>query len=832
MTLTKSLAACGVLLTVASPALAAESSWYLNFSQIKAKLASNLGLAEPADAISSTAVATTAGIVAPAKKPAAIKSAATKAPSATTVKPKVTTMATAKVATPKPAPAASSFYSGLVAGAAPAVSTLTAWWSAATPSATGPKKLATGKSSEPPAPVADPQPSILESVVETLTDAVDAAEETLTTVTQTVTSAIAAVTEPVVAALSPDPAPLSPPVGVSSDNTAPSGTVSTTAMPPTESPASDPAQSDASVSRTTDITADTGAAASELGTASAGGAWAAAVIGGTGATYYVDYQSGNNANSGTSSTRPWKHAPGDTLATGGPATVALAPGDTVRFKGGVNYRGAIVLKQGGVVGNPVIYTGTGFGTGSAIWDGADPVTSVVPCPGQSACGGATNWASLMLVTFKTPVTKNRALYDSLGSLYEAQSPVPADPFWDDNLDSFAVTPVSQAASIAAGRVDNAALAAAASGQKYARVAVWIKGNLVVERAILSVVGSVVTFDNSGIVPYTDRDGRIAIIGSTKSLTKPGLWASLGEGTAVVYPRSGGGTTYMIGSGRSAFQLAGKSNVTIHGFKFTRGTAGVGATREGLGVYNISSAVSNITIQDNSFANFSMQNGYGVVMLNNVATLKVTGNRLTELAGASGMRFGPAVTNLLFERNVIRRIGRTGLFLGGVSGGTVRNNVLSEMQGVHGNGISLYESNRNVAVSGNCVFASVRPLTFKGSNSAGVSNNLTFSGNIFVTSDDGRSSVYSWGGLARDVTFTNNVALGPKAGLILNPEDSGITVTRNRTAGVLVTGGVFPSSWSVVSNVTNALYSEASAATLKTDSCSARGYSGTVSVSAL
>ncbi len=38
------------------------------------------------------------------------------------------------------------------------------------------------------------------------------------------------------------------------------------------------------------------------------------------ADYYVDFDSGNDTNSGISSNLPWKHAPGDPSATNIPAS--------------------------------------------------------------------------------------------------------------------------------------------------------------------------------------------------------------------------------------------------------------------------------------------------------------------------------------------------------------------------------------------------------------------------------------------------------------------------------------------------------------------------------
>lgn len=553
------------------------------------------------------------------------------------------------------------------------------------------------------------------------------------------------------------------------------------------------------------------------------------VVGGNGTTYYVDFASGNDANSGKSTTQAWKRAPGDTASTANSAAAVLKGGDTVRFKGGIAYRGTIVLKQSGDVGNPIIYTGTGFGTGQAIWDGADSATSSVACPSQSACGGASNWQSLRLVTYTDPGIANRKLYDATGPLYESQSPAVTDPFWDDDLEQFVTIPVAQAAAVATGRLVDASLAAAASGQPNARIAIWIYGNTVVERKITSVSGSTIYFDATGVTPYTDRDGKAAIVGSVKSVTKPGLYAVIATGKAVLYPRPGNSPVF-VGTGRYAFDLRGKSNITVHGFQFVRGTGSRGATREGVGIANYGSAVSNIRIENNNFSGYSMQNGYGMVMLNNVANLVVRNNRLTNLEGASGFRFGAAVSNLSVENNVMQKLGRTGIFLGGVKVARVSGNVLSQLSGVHGNGMSYYEANSDITVSGNCVFDTVRPLTFYGGGSGGDVNNLRFTGNIFVTSDDGRSAVYSWGAYTRQVVLDNNVALGTRAGFILHSTDLGVSATRNRTSGLSINGATStPSGWTLQANDNSAAFADAASATLTPSSCSARGAVGTIAV---
>ena len=89
------------------------------------------------------------------------------------------------------------------------------------------------------------------------------------------------------------------------------------------------------------------------------------------ATYYVDYQNGNDTQQGTSETMAWKHAPGVAKSTDAAHTAVLKPGDTVLFKGGVVYREPLEITASGEKGQAIVYKGDGWGTTKAIIDSSD-----------------------------------------------------------------------------------------------------------------------------------------------------------------------------------------------------------------------------------------------------------------------------------------------------------------------------------------------------------------------------------------------------------------------------------------------------------------------------
>jgi len=160
------------------------------------------------------------------------------------------------------------------------------------------------------------------------------------------------------------------------------------------------------------------------------------------ATYYVDYEGGSDQSDGRSIEKPFRHCPGDPGAKEAAAAAALAPGDTVIFKGGVHYRGNLTMKWAGEKGKPITYDGNSgtFGKGRAVLDGADPVTGWRACTSAEECGGNPNFRKIYTAYVpagvKGLVAFTAGLVQGERMLYPAQYPKPEDPFYADKLDRF------------------------------------------------------------------------------------------------------------------------------------------------------------------------------------------------------------------------------------------------------------------------------------------------------------------------------------------------------------------------------------------------------------
>ncbi len=120
-----------------------------------------------------------------------------------------------------------------------------------------------------------------------------------------------------------------------------------------------------STSYTTQVTvqADSGeqfsaVVSNSLGTASSNTATLTVVQPTSPATYYVDFASGADTNSGLSKDAPWQYAPGMSSCANNCIVFGLQPGDKVIFKGGVTWDATgfpLVVNASGASGSPIYY---------------------------------------------------------------------------------------------------------------------------------------------------------------------------------------------------------------------------------------------------------------------------------------------------------------------------------------------------------------------------------------------------------------------------------------------------------------------------------------------
>ena len=511
------------------------------------------------------------------------------------------------------------------------------------------------------------------------------------------------------------------------------------------------------------------------------------------ATYFIDFVGGDDYAIGTSPSMPWKHGPGDPKALGRSGAAKLWPGDTVRFRGGVVYRGSIKASFDGSPGNPITYTGLGFGNGHAIFDGADAVTAITPCPSAKMCDDARDWEGLSVVTFRPPPTRFIKLYGAPNTvLVEAQTPQAKDGFFADDIADFATSPLADKAMIEKGRLRSPAMVRALAGRSKGSLVIWVYGTEIVRRPIVGIDGDYLLFVPDGIRLWPDRDGRYALLGDVNAISAPGQYVVTSPGVAIV--RVPQGATLQVGNGRGGFELRGRQHLAIRGFVFRHQTAA--NYNEGVSISRTGPKGSGLLIDGNLFQDQALLDGKGVMTLAGIDGVIVTNNIISNIEHGSGVRAGGVNTsNILIAHNRFATLGRTGVAMLGVANSKIANNVFTNLRGIHGNGISLYLSNRRAEVVDNRIEATTRPMTFSGeanlravpnSNSVPPGNNdFLIERNIFVTPVPHSAALISWGANTRSVTIKNNVLIGPITGFLANGSDSGIVYTENYSSGYSV-----------------------------------------------
>ena len=130
-------------------------------------------------------------------------------------------------------------------------------------------------------------------------------------------------------------------------------------------------------------------------------------FGASGATYYIDYASGSDSNSGTAKTAPWQHAPGMRGCTVNCASARVLPGDSLILKGGVTWPAAALCWDMTYAGNSTSplyigvdttwYAGSSWSRPTLNGGGADLGACVVN-------GGSTTMHNVYLVLRANYVT--------------------------------------------------------------------------------------------------------------------------------------------------------------------------------------------------------------------------------------------------------------------------------------------------------------------------------------------------------------------------------------------------------------------------------------------
>ena len=476
-----------------------------------------------------------------------------------------------------------------------------------------------------------------------------------------------------------------------------------------------------------------------------------------GVTYYVDFEAGSNSASGLSPQTPWKHSPGDKNGTGGPAGRVLAAGDTILFKGGTRYEGFIEVKQSGDSNNPIVFNGSpeNWGDGKAIIDGSVRfVNRWTRCTSATEAGGNSNWAQIWYADKAFPEqTFWNTLIISNTFLPFAQDFTPERPiFWDSVHYGWSILQTS--GNVTTTTMRDVGRFTQADPQYYngAWIAAWVQGNAVMQAPITGFNPELDTINYSlGSASFYETV-KYSILNNIRDINYAGEYAVLNSKIYMwpsenVDPNNLDIRVAKLGVG---FWIQGQQNVTINGFNIQGSYSAPGA---GYGAHAVVLSGSGgpfggITISNCEIAlHRSMDQGPLIYALG-TRDLVVKNNRLRASLRSRGMIVsGDKIT---VSSNTLEEIGGTGIYCAGVSNSLIEANRITDIRGIHGNGISLYQGSRDSIVSKNRIDKCGSPITYERSSNLSFLNNLV---------DSTYGSIDEWGGMTGYVHWFNNTFTG-------------------------------------------------------------------------
>lgn len=296
----------------------------------------------------------------------------------------------------------------------------------------------------------------------------------------------------------------------------------------------------------------------------------------SGATYFVDFDTGADSNNGTSSSTPWKHCKGDANATGTAASTTLAAGDMINFKGGVRYFGKVSGTVSGTVGSRITYQGDaavhGWGTGKAIMDGGATVTwNVCTANGTNATEVPNaNFASIYYGALPSGDDWLIPVVEGDTFLYMTHTSVASNPsrfFWR-NTDYYNAVSSGVAATTC---TDAAQFNQAASDYWVgARMMVHVAGSIgMAEITAFNPATDTITYGSVG-TPYQDSNWdnkfHYQVANNSRLIAGPGDYAvDDNRGLIFVWPIANINDV-RVGSLDGAFDTGTLHYITINGFK--------------------------------------------------------------------------------------------------------------------------------------------------------------------------------------------------------------------------------------------------------------------------
>lgn len=523
------------------------------------------------------------------------------------------------------------------------------------------------------------------------------------------------------------------------------------------------------------------------------------MIGGKKSIYYVDFDKGSDNNAGNSKTKAWKHAPGDPAATLTPLNIVLKPGDEVRFKGGVTYRGNIRINSSGNAAGDITYSGRAWGTKQAIISGAEPLNvRWTKCTSADQVNGNPNYTKIYYAQLPTKQNFFATLYQGNNMYYFSQYPQQPDPFSFNDTDYFISRNLPDARyEVTSTSIRDDVYFVQPDGYwNNSYISIWVYPNICVNRRVTSYNSAThtITFDAITNNTFYDDVLKYSMLNNTALIDGVGKY-SYDESTNTVYLWAYDPTfetPITVAKRDRAFNINGKSYISIKGFKISEFIGLPDGHHQGVAVFSLNTEVKNITIKENTIYNMRSMEGAAVIDFTYGDNIQILNNEVTNIQ--KGSAISAVLQNSKISGNIIDKVGRTGIRLLGTAAYPslkvqIVGNKIKNIYDIHGNGISLYNNNINCLVADNIVTDASRPMTIQGYNTPATVHNIIIYNNLLISKGvNAVAALTDWGNKLNNVKILNNILLSPgSAALALHHEAVNVTVKNNIIEAFAITG---------------------------------------------
>ncbi len=517
----------------------------------------------------------------------------------------------------------------------------------------------------------------------------------------------------------------------------------------------------------------------------------------TGTIYYVDYSSGSDTNNGTSQSTPWKHAPGDSNATGLAKSAKLVGGDEVLFKGGVVYQGQIDVNASGSSGHPIMFEGTGWGSGKAILSGMTSAQiTFAAYPRNPAISVATLPASMIPTGQTSPIlSANDNTIKVDGTIFWMTNDSTSNDMYFPDGGAITLTK-AQMASEMVGSGTAWTFTDPTLGSVLAKLDPSMITNLIFRTYVygnnqlmmyptgfdasanaLSLTGGYMAPQGSPPTysVYNDPD----FISSSNPYPEYAI-----EGNQFIAAVTPGVHTYELSTTKWAFNTHGHTDLFIDGFDISGYGAG-----DGHALYT--DGATDLQFTNNTIHHLALHWGFGAqaVMADKTANLTLSGNTI-----GPDILYGAAIganveTNATITNNLIDGAGWSGITTFNDVNTTVSGNRIQHLLGTHASGVIAFDPNtqkgaqqsQNLLITNNRFDGLQAGVCFEGNayvpGPLPLPEDFTVTNNVFTNMTG--PGVCNWGDTNTADVYGNIIMETPTAsGLAIGPRSKDISIHNN------------------------------------------------------